>query len=96
MGEAESFYKLTGGVDHCHVSIIVRGGSFMKHGFSIHLQGIEYQLHIIRRRGDSALNIVYLLLICNKYAPCIIRKLIIYTHIIWNSTITSAPGHEHG
>ncbi len=30
------------------------------------------------------------------YAPCIIRKLIIYTHIICNSTITSAPGHEHG
>ncbi len=29
------------------------------------------------------------------YTPCIL-KLIIYTHIICNSTITSAPGHEHG
>ncbi len=25
-----------------------------------------------------------------------VPKLIVYTHIICNSTITSAPGHEHG
>ncbi len=30
------------------------------------------------------------------YAPCIMKELIIYIHIICNSTITSAPGHEHG
>ncbi len=39
---------------------------------------------------------IYLLLICNRYAPYIIRKLKIYIHIICNSTITAAPGHEHG
>ncbi len=26
----------------------------------------------------------------------VLRKLLLYTHIIFNSTITSAPGHEHG
>ncbi len=41
--------------------------------------------------------IIYLFVMnCNKYVPCIMKKVILYTQIIYNCTITSAPGHEHG